>query len=221
MASPKTDEPILESDEAIAKIFKKFDIKSDGVIDFDEIKIALKSVGLYPSNQKIKDIIKRVDLDRDGVVNFEEFVAMRRNEEICELNVLAQFKKYDVIKYQRGFITAEGIETVLKDEGVPDDSIRDYVDEFMTLDSNGDGKVSFLDLYESMMTRIPDEWLEWIHTNIVRGVPDEVLVKVLVENGFNHETASRLIEKTKKEGRMVAERGFVETGPNFVTGQKG
>jgi len=91
---------------------------------------------------------------------------MRRNEELCELNVLAQFKKFDVVKYQRGFIIPEGIEMVLKEEGVPDEAIQDYVNEFMTLDSNGDGKVSFLDLYESMMTKIPDEWLEWINTKL-------------------------------------------------------
>ena len=62
--------------------------KNDGVIDFDEVKIVMKSVGLYPSNvyllcpfilsilssiqQKIRDIIQAVDLDKDGVINFQE-----------------------------------------------------------------------------------------------------------------------------------------------------
>ena len=91
-------------------------------------------------------------------------MAMRRSETVCELNVLAQFKKYDVSRLHRGFITPDGIETVLKEEGVPPDAIQSYIEEFMSLDSNGDGKVSYLDLYESMMTRIPDEWLEWIDT---------------------------------------------------------
>ena len=95
---------------------------------------------------------------------FLQFLAMRRRETVCELNVLAQFKKYDVSKLHRGFITPDGIETVLREEGVPADAIQHYIDEFMSLDSNGDGKVSYLDLYESMMTRIPDEWLEWIDT---------------------------------------------------------
>ena len=89
---------------------------------------------------------------------------MRRQETVCELNVLAQFKKYDVSRLHRGFITPDGIETVLKEEGVPAEAIQHYIEEFMSLDSNGDGKVSYLDLYESMMTRIPDEWLEWIDT---------------------------------------------------------
>eukprot|EP00770_Monocercomonoides_exilis_P007050 MONOS_7013.1-p1 / transcript=MONOS_7013.1 / gene=MONOS_7013 / organism=Monocercomonoides_exilis_PA203 / gene_product=Calmodulin-like protein 3 / transcript_product=Calmodulin-like protein 3 / location=Mono_scaffold00231:21485-22240(+) / protein_length=181 / sequence_SO=supercontig / SO=protein_coding / is_pseudo=false len=180
----------------------------------------MKSVGLYPTNQKIKDIIRRVDTDHDGVINFKEFVAMRRSEEICELNVLAQFKKYDVSKIHRGFITPDGIETVLKEEGVADEAIRDYIDEFMALDSNGDGKVSFLDLYESMMTRIPDEWLEWIDKNIKRGVPDDTLLKVLVENGFNSDTAAKLIEKTHKEGRQVVERSYVDVGRGYVCGIK-
>ena len=87
---------------------------------------------------------------------------MRREEHVCELNALAQFKKFAVTRSHRGYITAEGIETVLRDEGIPDDVIKDYIKEFMTLDTNGDGKVSFLDVYESMMARIPDEWLEWL-----------------------------------------------------------
>ncbi|KAA6402390.1 MAG: hypothetical protein EZS28_002091 [Streblomastix strix] len=209
-----------ESEEAIARIFKKFDVKNDGVIDFDEIKTVMKSVQLYPSNQKIKEIIKRVDLDRDGVINFKEFVAMRRSEEVCELNVLAQFKKFDVSKLHRGVITRDGIYTVLKEEGVSDEAIKEYTDEFMALDSNGDGFVSFLDLYESMMTRIPDEWLEWINTNVLRGVPDDTLMKILVENGFNQETAARLIDKTRREGRQVVERSYVDVGRGYVCGIK-
>jgi Ca2+-binding EF-hand superfamily protein len=89
---------------------------------------------------------------------------MRRNEVMCELNVLAQFKKYDVSRLHRGFITPDGIRDVLEDEGISDEAIDEYIQEFMALDTNGDGKVSFLDLYESMMTRVPDEWLEWIDT---------------------------------------------------------
>ncbi|KAK2958048.1 hypothetical protein BLNAU_6974 [Blattamonas nauphoetae] len=220
MSGEKQEEQIVESDDAILKIFKKFDIKNDGVIDFDEVKIVMKSVGLYPSNQKIRDIIKRVDLDKDGVINFKEFASMRRNEDICELNVLAQFKKYDVSRLHRGFITPESIKQVLREEGVDDDAINEYVIEFMALDSNGDGKVSFLDLYESMMTRIPDEWLEWIYVNVQRGVSDDAMIKILVENGFNQNTAQRLIEKTKREGRQVVERSYVDVGKNWVGGYK-
>ena len=88
---------------------------------------------------------------------------MRRSEVNCELNVLAQFKKFDVVRLHRGYITAEGIEIVLKEEGLDDDIIRDYIKEFMTLDTNGDGKISFSELYESMMTPIPEEWIEWLN----------------------------------------------------------
>jgi len=38
---------------------------------------------------------------------------MRRKEEPCELNVLAQFKKFDVSDIHRGFITEESIRKVL------------------------------------------------------------------------------------------------------------
>jgi hypothetical protein len=37
----------------------------------------------------------------------------------------------------------------------------------MSLDSDGDRKISFLDLYEAMMTKIQGEWLEWINTKFI------------------------------------------------------
>ncbi|KAK2945872.1 hypothetical protein BLNAU_19168 [Blattamonas nauphoetae] len=163
----------------------------------------LKSVQFYPSIQTIKDMIKRVDKDRDGVISFHEFANMRRNEDVCELNVLAQFKKFDASPPHHGFITRESISQVLKEDGVPEDAIQSYISEFMTLDTNGDDKVSFLDLYESMMTRIPEEWLEWIFDNVKRGVKDETLLDIMVENGFNELTAARLIEKTKRDGKKI------------------
>ncbi|KAK2954752.1 hypothetical protein BLNAU_10237 [Blattamonas nauphoetae] len=184
------NDTVVESEESIMKIFKVFDIKNDGVIDFDEVKMILKSVQFYPSIQTIKDMIKRVDKDRDGVISFHEFANMRRNEEVCELNVLAQFKKFDASPPHH-------------EDGVPEDAIQSYISEFMTLDTNGDDKVSFLDLYESMMTRIPEEWLEWIFDNVKRGVKDETLLDIMVENGFNELTAARLIEKTKRDGKKI------------------
>lgn len=216
MAKEKQKQVGIESESAIRKIFSKFDVKNDGVIDFDEVKIIMKSVQLYPSNQKIRDIIAKVDLDKDGVINFKEFLAMRRSEVMCELNVLAQFKKYDVSRLYRGFITPDGIRDVLENEGISDDAINEYIQEFMALDTNGDGKVSFLDLYESMMTRVPDEWLEWIDTNIQRGVNDETLLRILTENGFNKDIATKLIKKTRAEGRQVVERTFVDVGKGYI-----
>ena len=141
---------------------------------------------------------------------------MRRTEMMCELNVLAQFKKFDVIRSHHGSITAEGIETVLKEEGLDEDTIRDYITEFMTLDTNGDGKVSFSDLYESMMTQVPDEWIEWLNVkfrffwtyicfpftrlslSVMRGVSEEMIAKVMTENGFTLEASSHLIEKAQQ-----------------------
>jgi hypothetical protein len=88
---------------------------------------------------------------------------MRREETVCELNVLAQFKKYED-PANKGFITEDGIRKALQAEGFSEEDITEYAREFMALDSDGDSKITFLDLYEAMMTKIPDEWLEWIHT---------------------------------------------------------
>jgi len=56
--------------------------------------------------------------------------------------------------------------------------------------------------------------------SIIRGVPDETLIKVLTENGFNHETSIRLIYKAKKEGTLINERNPNDIGQNLMIGSK-
>ncbi|KAJ4462216.1 hypothetical protein PAPYR_1404 [Paratrimastix pyriformis] len=208
--------PGEESLASIQRIFDKFDVNHNGVIEFDEVKTLLRSVQLFPATEKIREMIRRVDTKGDGIIDFEEFVNMRRKEEPCELNVLAQFKKFDVSDIYRGFITEESIRKVLEADRVEPIAIDDYVKEFMALDTNGDGKVSFLDLFESMMSRVPDEWLEWIWTNVQRGVADDTITAILRENGFQPRLAERLLARTKREGRQIVERSYVDMGRGYV-----
>ena len=70
---------------------------------------------------------------------------MRREEIRCELNAIAQFKKFDIHRSQKGVITPANIRTVLREEGYTEEVIDDYVSEFMLLDANGDGKISITD----------------------------------------------------------------------------
>lgn len=47
-----------------------------------------------------------------------------------------------------------------------------------------------------------------------------MLAKVMVENGFTIEAASRLIEKTKREGRLVEDKNQVDNSQAPVAGTK-
>jgi hypothetical protein len=55
----------------------------------------MRALHMFPPSKKLKEIIADVDVDGDGVISFDEFVRMRRSNQATELNVLAQFKKFD------------------------------------------------------------------------------------------------------------------------------
>jgi propanediol dehydratase large subunit len=86
----------------------------------------------------------------------------------------------------------------------------------MSSDTNGDGKVSYRDLFERMMSRIPQEWLAWIYENVNRGVSDKTIVKILLDNGFKQEIAQQLLERTKREGLLTVERTYADNNFGYI-----
>lgn len=205
-----------ESLTAAKRIFDKIDITHDGVVSVDDLQIVMKSLQLFPSRKKLKEMVAEVDLNDDGVIDFEEFVEMRRSKPNAELNVLAQFKKYDVSPLFRGFITEDSVRKVLSADGLSGASLEEFVADFMSSDTNGDGKVSFRDLFERMMGRVPDEWLQWIFENVQRGVSDRVILQILGENGFSDDVARHLLERTRREGRLTVERTYADNAHSYV-----
>lgn len=61
-------------------------------------------------------MIIEVSDNPDYSVSFEQFRAMRVLKKPCDLNVLAEFKKFDIHKLQRGIVTKDCIRKVLKAE---------------------------------------------------------------------------------------------------------
>jgi Ca2+-binding EF-hand superfamily protein len=186
------------------------------VVSADEVQTVMKSLTMYPTMRKIKDIIAEVDTNGDGVIEFEEFVEMRRMHPNTELNVLAQFKKFDVSKLFRGYITEESVRSVLTEEGYEGEELEKYGINMMATDTDGDGKVTYKDLFERMMGRVPDEWLQWLYENVNRGVDDRTILKILLENGFSEEVGRELLIRTKTEGRLVVERTYVDDARGHI-----
>jgi hypothetical protein len=53
----------------------------------------------------------------DFSISLEQFRAMRVLKKPCELNVIAEFKKFDIHKLMRGVISEDCLRRVLKVEG--------------------------------------------------------------------------------------------------------
>ena len=216
VAAEDTKVPYEESPSAMQRLFAKFDIKHDGYITTDELSVVMKSLHLYPTSKDIRNIIAEVDKDKDGKVGIQEFVEMRLSGAPTQFNILAEFKKYDISPDHRGFITADSIRKVLTNEGCRRDVVEQKTEELMRSDSNADGKVSFRDLYEFMTERVPDEWLEWIHINVQRGVDTDAMIQIMKDNGFHPEVAEELVLRTEAEGRLEAERGYADSAKAYV-----
>jgi len=46
--------------------------------------------------------------------------------------------------------------------------------------------------------------------SVQRGVSDETILSILRENGFQPRLAERLLTRTKREGRQIVERSYVD-----------
>lgn len=88
---------------------------------------------------------------------------MRVLRKACELNVLAEFKKFDIHKLQRGIVNRECIKKVLKADNIEGEALETRIAEMMQFDSDGDGLLTFRDFYDNMLRRVPQEWLNWIY----------------------------------------------------------
>ena len=66
---------------------------------------------------------------------------MRELNYECDLNVLAEFKKYDVHKLHRGVITKDCVINVLQSDQLDPTHIEYMAETFMKHDLDHDGKV--------------------------------------------------------------------------------
>eukprot|EP00698_Gefionella_okellyi_P004023 TRINITY_DN13734_c0_g1_i1.p1 TRINITY_DN13734_c0_g1~~TRINITY_DN13734_c0_g1_i1.p1 ORF type:complete len:234 (+),score=29.65 TRINITY_DN13734_c0_g1_i1:51-704(+) len=205
-----------ESLPAIKRLFDILDVNHDGLIDFDDARTIMKQLGLFPPMQAIRQMIAAVDAKKDLVIDFDEFTAMRRGGGCQDINVIAEFKRFDVDDIHRGFLTPDSIRRVLKAEGYAAEEAAAYVGRLMSADADNDGKVSFRDLHNLLTRRIPIEWAEWVSENLARGVADTAIYEILQANGFESERAVKLVADTKKEGHAVAARSFADTSCLYV-----
>ncbi|KAL0235840.1 hypothetical protein GEMRC1_002422 [Eukaryota sp. GEM-RC1] len=207
-----------ESDTMSKMVFDRLDVDNDGVIRLTDLKTAYQSLGLYPTNTELKRILKEACLDSPvkDKLTFSSFRKLRLNHGNSDLNILAEFKKFDVDDLHRGFITPFSIQITLSKDGWKEEDVLQAISFLMSLDTNNDQKVSFQDLHDFLTNKLPDAWLGWIYENITREVEIEEIISVLVEHGFNYDVAMELIEKTKKEGRQVSRMTFADHCRNFV-----
>jgi len=108
-------------------------------------------------------MINEVSDSENFTIRFEQFRAMRVLNKPCELNVLAEYKKFDIHKLQRGVVTRDCVRKVFRaelmemkhDPATFTAEVDRRTAAIMAYDSDGDGVVTFKDFYDNILRRVP------------------------------------------------------------------
>jgi calmodulin len=129
----------------LRKAFDLLDKNSNGTVCTSELGVAMKSIGLNPSEDELKSIIRKADDDNNGTLSFTEFQSMMfetfnksKMEAIREI-----FREYDI--NNDGTITPEELRKLFQSDeykaegGESDDAVIEKM--FREIDIDKDGKI--------------------------------------------------------------------------------
>merc|ERR1712139_609129 len=130
------------TEDQVAEIKEEFDIfdtDGSGSIDTNELKVAMKALGMDAKSEEIRKLINDIDSDGDGTIDFDEFLAMmtaRKQGEDTREDLLKVFKLFDDDK--TGTISFKNLKRVCQElgENMTDDELKEMMD---WADKDGDG----------------------------------------------------------------------------------
>lgn len=138
--------------------FRLFDKDGDGTITKEELGRVMRSLGQFARVEELQDMLQEVDSDGDGNVSFEEFVSIlskstsgggggSSSAEQEERELRDAFRVFD--KHNRGYICASDLRAVLQclGEDLSEEEIEDMIKE---VDSDGDGRIDFLEFVRAL-----------------------------------------------------------------------
>ena len=64
----------VDEEEEVLKAFKVFDKEGNGLININELKDIMLSMGNNWSENEINEMFAEADIDMDGYLNYEDFV---------------------------------------------------------------------------------------------------------------------------------------------------
>ncbi|XP_052176156.1 probable calcium-binding protein CML27 [Diospyros lotus] len=142
----------LDDMEELRNVFKRFDANGDGKISVTELVQVMDALGSNTSESEVKRMMEEIDTDRDGFINLDEFASFCKSaghgdDGVRELK--EAFELYDQNK--NGLISATELHQILNRLGEKC-SVQDCTRMIQTVDSDGDGHVSFEE-FKKMMSK--------------------------------------------------------------------
>jgi calmodulin len=129
--------------EECRKMFNFFDSNHDGTISINELGMALRALGINPSQKDLKESMARFDLNHSGRIDFNSFAvmfSMKLKEEITKEDLARYFSVFD--RDGDGTINLSELRRVLTSIGeVLTENELDVI--FNDADVDGDGKLDY------------------------------------------------------------------------------
>jgi centrin-1 len=147
-----TEDEILEIKEA----FDLFDGDKSGEIDTDELKTALKNLGIDAKNQTLTNMMKDLDADGSGKIDFDEFIEMM-TAKMSDRDTREDLKKvFDLFlgdDNRDGKITVKHLRRVARElnETMTDEELNEMI---ARADLDKDNGVDFEEFYQIMTKKI-------------------------------------------------------------------
>jgi centrin-1 len=147
-----TEDEVLEIKEA----FDLFDSDKSGEIDTEELKQALKNLGIDAKNQTLQNMMADLDKDNSGKIDFDEFIDMmtaKMSDRDTREDLQKVFKLFlgDDDKADR--ISLKHLKRVARElnENMSDDELNEMITR---ADLDRDGYVDFNEFYQIMTKKI-------------------------------------------------------------------
>ena len=143
-----------EEIEELREAFELFDTDGNGTIDPNELKSAMKNLGLEAKNHTVYQMISDIDKNGTGDIDFDEFLdlmTVKLGDSDSEQDVRKVFDLFDDDK--TGYITIQNLKRVAKDldENMSDAELLEMIER---ADSDQDGQINFEDFYSIMTKKV-------------------------------------------------------------------
>eukprot|EP01010_Urceolus_cornutus_P001255 NODE_1785_length_757_cov_233.840395_g1387_i0.p1 GENE.NODE_1785_length_757_cov_233.840395_g1387_i0~~NODE_1785_length_757_cov_233.840395_g1387_i0.p1 ORF type:complete len:198 (-),score=61.37 NODE_1785_length_757_cov_233.840395_g1387_i0:162-701(-) len=145
-----------EQIEDFREVFHLFDKDGDNSIAVVELRTAMKSLGLNPTEEEVKEMISEVDVDGSGAIDFQEFLALMARS-TTDVVIEQQLKEAFAVFDTNGdsFISKDelrdGIARLIK-QTLTNEEAEEIIIE-SKYDEDQDGKISFDEFVEFMCIR--------------------------------------------------------------------
>lgn len=149
------DEFTIEELQDFAQAFKMFDKDSNGWMNIKELGVAMRTLGMNPTEEELLNMVNEYDIDGNGKIDFGEFCKMMKEmqKETDQELIRLAFKVFD--KDGNGFITAQEFRRFMTTMGekFSEEEVDEIIREF---DKDGDEQIDYEEFVNAVAPIVND-----------------------------------------------------------------